>query len=303
MTATPASIRIGISGWRYAPWRGGAFYPQGLTQARELAYASRQFRAIELNGSFYALQKPESYARWASETPDGFAFTVKAPRYITHILRLEKPELPIANFLASGLFALGPKLGPILWQFPPSMAFDADRFEAFLALLPHDADAAVRLARRHEPRMKGRALVVAGGVGAVRHAVEVRHASFADAAFVRLLRRYKVAWVIADTGGRWPEFEDITADFAYLRLHGADQLYATGYSDAQIDRWADRIRHWSQGGEPADAKRIADLRPPRRAHRDVFCFFDNTMKTEAPTNARRLASLLGAAPTDNAGLF
>lgn len=289
-----ADIRIGISGWRYPPWRGG-FYPKGLVQARELAYASRQFRAIELNGSFYALQKPASYAKWAADTPEDFVFTVKAPRYITHVLRLEDPELPMANFLASGLFALGAKLGPILWQFPPGMAFDAERFEAFLALLPHDGDAAERLARRHEARMADRALVAAPGVDALWHAVEVRHASFADPAFIRLLRKYKAAWVVADTGGRWPEYEDVTADFVYLRLHGADQLYATGYSHAQIAGWAARIAAWAGGGEPAHARHIASLAPPRRAHRDVYCFFDNTMKTEAPANARHLAQRLGVA--------
>lgn len=292
-----AQVRIGISGWRYPPWRGGAFYPEGLAQARELAFAAHQFPAIELNGSFYALQRPSSYAQWAADTPPGFVFTVKAPRYVTHILRLRDARAAVANFIASGLLALGPKLGPILWQLPPSLRFDAGQLDAFLALLPHDTQAAARLAREREPRMHGRELLEPPPQSwRLRHALEVRNDSFCTPDFIALLRRHSVALVVADTGGRWPEWGDVTADFLYLRLHGADKLYASGYGDAQIGRWAGRIRAWAAGGQPTD---VATLSPePReqreqRAARNVFCFFDNTVKVHAPENALRLAARLG----------
>ena len=289
-----AQIRIGISGWRYAPWRGH-FYPPGLTQARELAHAAHQFPAIELNGSFYALQRPHSYANWAADTPDGFVFTVKAPRFITHILRLRDARAAVANFFASGLFALGPKLGPILWQLPPSLHFDADLLDAFLALLPPDTRAAAALAAEREPqRMRGRELLEPELPWRVRHALEVRHESFCHPDCIALLRRHGVALVVADTGGRWPELGDVTADFMYLRLHGASQLYASGYSDAQIERWAERIRAWAGGHVPADVHTLSKEQPGSgRTDRNVFCFFDNTEKIHAPTNALRLADRLG----------
>jgi uncharacterized protein YecE (DUF72 family) len=286
-----AQVRIGISGWRYPPWRGG-FYPRGLPQARELAYASRQFPAIEINGSFYSLQRPASYARWAQDTPPGFVFAVKAPRFITHVLRLRDARAALANFLASGLFALGPKLGPILWQLPPTMRFDARLMEDFVSLLPHDTDAASRLAREREPRMRGRELLAPGEPLRMRHALEVRHASFCTPELVALLRRSAVALVVADTGGRWPEVGDVTADFLYLRLHGARQMYASGYSEAQIDKWAEHIRAWA-AGDDADMAHLSPQAAASRPKRNVFCFFDNTMKVHAPQNALRLAQALG----------
>lgn len=289
-----AQIRIGVSGWRYPPWRG-SFYPKGLVQARELAFAAHQFPAVELNGSFYALQRPSSYAQWAVDTPDGFVFTVKAPRYITHILRLRDARAAVANFFASGLFALGPKLGPILWQLPPSLPFDADLMERFLALLPHDTEGAAALAHAREARMHGKELLAPLLPWRIRHALEVRHASFCTPAFIALLRRHRVALVVADTGGRWPEVGDVTADFLYLRLHGAEALYASGYSDAQIDTWAQRLRVWARGGEAPDVPRVSDIHTAERAGRDVFCFFDNTAKLHAPTNALRLAHTLDLA--------
>lgn len=289
-----AQIRIGISGWRYAPWRGGSFYPEGLVQARELWFASHQFPAIELNGSFYALQRPSSYAQWAASTPAGFMFTVKAPRYITHILQLRDARAAVANFFASGVFALGPKLGPILWQLPPSLPFDADLLDGFLAQLPHDTTAAAALAQEREDRLLGRELLEPPQPPwRLRHALEVRHASYCSPAFIDLLRGHRVALVVADTGGRWPEVGDVTADFLYLRLHGAQQLYASGYSDAQLDQWAGRIRAWAEGGQPQDIARLSDAEPPGRSARNVFCFFDNTMKIHAPLNALRLAEQLG----------
>ncbi len=288
-----AQIRIGISGWRYAPWRGG-FYSKGLVQAQELAYASRQLPAIELNGSFYALQRPTSYVQWAADTPDGFVFTVKAPRYITHILRLRDARAAVANFFASGLFALGPKLGPVLWQLPPSLAFDAELLDTFLAQLPHDTEAAAALAQEREPRMRGKELLTPPQPAwRLRHALEVRHDSYCQPEFVDLLRRHRVALVVADTGGRWPEVGDVTADFLYLRLHGAQQLYASGYSDAQLAHWADRIRAWAAGGDAPGIGRLSEKPAPQRSARNVFCFFDNTMKIHAPLNALRLAEQLG----------
>lgn len=292
-----AQIRIGISGWRYAPWRG-SFYPPGLAQSRELRHAAHQFPAIELNGSFYALQRPASYARWAADTPEGFVFTVKAPRFITHVLRLRDARVAVANFFASGLFGLGAKLGPILWQLPPNLAFDAGLLEAFLALLPHDTTAAAALAAdRDAQRMRGRELLEPERPWRIRHALEVRHDSFCHPDFVALLRRHGVALVVADTGGRWPELGDVTADFVYLRLHGATALYASGYGDAQIDRWAARIRAWAAGGVPADLRTAAPgvrrASVPGRTPRNVFCFFDNTEKIHAPANALRLADRLG----------
>ncbi|MBV7486018.1 DUF72 domain-containing protein [Bordetella sp. BOR01] len=290
--AHASAIRIGISGWRYPPWRG-SFYPEGLPQAQELAYASHQVSTIEINGTFYSLQRPEWFARWRDATPRGFVFSVKGTRFITHRLRLRNIETPLANFLASGLFELREKLGPILWQFPPSMRFDAQRFEHFLGLLPHDTDAASRLARRHDARMNDRAAVQGGPRRPLRHAVEIRHESFACPEFVAMLRTHGVALVTADTAGKWPLLEDATADFAYLRLHGDKKLYSSGYSDHALHHWASRIRYWSRGREPGDAHR-AGARPPRAyGPRDIYCYFDNDIKVKAPGDARSLAGLLG----------
>ena len=289
------TIRIGISGWRFAPWRG-AFYPDDLPQRSELAFASARFASIELNGSFYSLQRPEHFARWKAQTPRGFVFSVKAPRYITHILRLRDCRRAMANFFAQGLFELGPKLGPILWQFPPSLAYDEDVFESFLAMLPHTTADAARLAASREPRMKGRSRLAFDRSRRIRHAIEVRHASFEDPAFVRQLRRHRVAAVVADTDGRWPRIEDVTADFLYLRLHGDESLYASGYTDLALDGWARRIRAWSEGRQPRDAQRIAPgLRPTTRASRDVYCYFDNDVKVLSPRDATTLVEKLAPA--------
>lgn len=286
------SIRIGISGWRYKPWRGD-FYPEGLKQKDELAFASRAVSSIEINGSFYALQSPASYANWYQQTPDDFVFSVKAPRYITHIKRLREIEAPLANFLASGVFGLKEKLGPMLWQFPPSFRFDAGLFEAFLAQLPHDTEQAVRLAKDCEARMKGRSLLETDRKRVMRHAVEIRHQSFVDEAFVALLRRYGVALVVADTAGKWPYCEDLTADFIYLRLHGDVELYTSGYSDPALRAWKHRIETWTSGGQPDDAKLIDVGATPARRQRDLFCYFDNDVKVRAPYDARRLIEMLG----------
>jgi uncharacterized protein YecE (DUF72 family) len=288
------NIYIGISGWRYEPWRG-VFYPEGLAQHRELEYASRQLPSIEINGSFYSLQRPDSYAAWYAATPPGFVFSVKGNRFLTHILRLADIDGPLANVLASGVFELHEKLGPFLWQFPPNFRFDPERMEHFLSLLPHDTDAALTMARHYEPRMEGKVSLDAGKKRKLRHAVEIRHESFVDEAFIALLRKYKVAMVVADTAGKWPNYEDVTADFMYLRLHGDKELYASGYSEEALDRWADKIRAWTAGKQPGDARLISSKVPPQRASRDLFCYFDNDIKVHAPFDARKLIDKLGLA--------
>jgi uncharacterized protein YecE (DUF72 family) len=286
------AIRIGISGWRYPPWRG-VFYPEDLTQKRELEYASRRFRSIELNGSFYSLQRPESYALWRDETPEDFVFAVKGPRFITHIKRLREVEKPLANFFASGLLRLGAKLGPLLWQFPPNMRWQPELFEAFFELLPRSTAAALALARRRESRMHGRAALSIDADRPLRHAIEIRHDSFRDPAFIEQLRRHRVGLVVADTAGRWPLLEDVTADFVYLRLHGDEELYVSGYTRPALDRWARRIEAWAGGGEPDDAARASATKAPRTAARDVYCYFDNDVKVHAPFDANALARRLG----------
>ena len=280
------NIRIGISGWNYPPWRG-RFYPPDLPHKRELAYAASQFRSIEINGTFYSLQRPTSFAKWFDETPEDFVFSVKGSRYITHMLRLRGVEGALANFFASGLLQLGAKLGPILWQFPPNFAFDAERFAAFLELLPHDTHAASAVAEQHDRRLDGRAWT---GVGAakrrtVRHAVEIRHPSFVCEAFIRILRRHNVALVCADTVA-WPRLMDVTADFVYCRLHGSKVLYTSGYSGSDIAEWAMRVAAWANGGQSADGDRASTKPGPRRKQRDVYVYFDNDVKVHAPRDAR-----------------
>ena len=285
-------ILIGISGWRYEPWRG-VFYPEKLPQHSELKYASRMLPTIEINGSFYSLQSPASYAQWHDDTPDDFVFAVKAPKYITHMRRLKDIETPLANFFANGLFELKRKLGPILWQFPPMLPFKPERFEAFFAQLPRDTEAAAKIAERHDHRVDGRASLVPDAKRPLRHAVEIRHPSFADPAFIALLRRYRVALVVADTAGKWPLLEDMTSDFVYLRLHGDKELYASGYSDAALERWAQRIRAWSEGRQVDDARLASPRAGPRRSKRDIYCYFDNDVKVHAPYDAATLLRKLG----------
>ncbi|MAL92889.1 MAG: hypothetical protein CMK94_15730 [Pseudomonas sp.] len=287
-----AGIHIGISGWRYAPWRGD-FYPKGLTQKKELRFASRAVSSIEINGSFYSLQTPERYADWYADTPKGFVFSVKGPRYIPHVRRLREVDGALANFFASGIFQLKEKLGPILWQFPPSFKFDPALFEAFLRQLPHDTEAALAIARDCEPRMEGRSYLSVDRKRRMRHAVEIRNASFVDPVFVELLRKYQVALVVADTAGKWPHHEDLTSDFVYIRLHGAEELYTSGYTDAALDEWRRRIESWNAGSQPDDARLISSKKPRRRASRQVYCYFDNDVKVRAPYDARQLLHRLG----------
>jgi uncharacterized protein YecE (DUF72 family) len=274
-----AQIRIGVSGWRYTPWRG-VFYPRDLPQRLELAYAARKFPTLEINGSFYSLQRPEYYREWHAATPADFVFALKGSRFITHMKKLRDIEAPLANYFASGVFELRAKLGPILWQFPPNFRYERERMARFFELLPHDTNAALRLARKRDARMKGRARLAIDALRPLRHAVEIRHESFIDAGFVDLLREHNIALVIAETANRWPMPQDITADFIYLRLHGDKKLYQSGYSDRALDRWADRIKAWH---------RARNSKP-----RDVYCYFDNTdVKLRAPVDARTLMRKLG----------
>lgn len=284
-------VRIGISGWRYPPWRG-VFYPPDLPQHRELEYASGKFPTIEINGTFYSLQRPESFERWYNDTPPGFVFSIKGARYITHIKRLHDVDNPLANFFASGIFNLREKLGPILWQFPPSFHYDPEKLKHFFELLPHDTSQALSLARKREPRMTGRACLAIDATRILRHAIEIRHESFVDESFIRLLREHNIALVIADTAGKWPYREDITADFIYLRLHGDKELYASGYTPEALTRWSMRIRAWRTGSQPDDAHLIS-ARPVLQRHpRDVYCYFDNDVKVRAPFDAQDLIAKL-----------
>jgi uncharacterized protein YecE (DUF72 family) len=290
------SIRIGISGWRYTPWRG-VFYPANLPQRLELSYASRILSTIEINGSFYSLQRPKYFEQWHRETPEDFLFAVKGPRFITHMKRLRDVETPLANFFASGVFNLREKLGPILWQFPPQFRFDEPKLASFFELLPTNTASALRLARKRDYRLKGRARLAIDQNRPLRYAVEIRHESFIDSCFIDLLRRFNIALVIAETAKRWPMMHDITADFLYMRLHGDKTLYQSGYSDRALERWAEKISAWHAGKEPKDAEKVSRAKAPTSKRRDVFCYFDNTdVKLRAPVDAQTLMRKLGLTP-------
>jgi uncharacterized protein YecE (DUF72 family) len=269
-----SDVRVGISGWRYPPWRG-VFYPTGLPQRLELTYAASRVRTVEINGSFYSLQRPSSWARWYAETPADFVFAVKGGRFMTHHKKLRDCETPLANFFASGVLALEEKLGPILWQLPPQLAFDAERLETFFALLPRTSREAAALARRHDARLRHGEHLDVRADRPLRHALEVRHATFTAPAFVDVLRRADVALCVADTAGRWPFLDAVTSDFVYVRLHGDKRLYVSGYGRAVLDAWAARIAAWRDGG------------------RDVYVYFDNDVKVRAPFDAMNLAARLG----------
>jgi uncharacterized protein YecE (DUF72 family) len=266
---------VGISGWIYPPWRG-EFYPKGLPHRQELSYAASKLSSIEINGSFYSLQRPASYYRWAAETPPGFVFAVKGGRFITHMKKLRDVRTPLANFFGSGVLALQEKLGPLLWQLPPTLGFDADRLADFFTALPRSTGEAAYLARRHDERLAGRAWTGVLSDRPLRHAVEIRHDSYRTPAFAELLRELGVGLVVADTAGRWPQLFDVTADFVYVRLHGATELYASGYDDAELAVWADRIQVWTGAGL------------------DVFVYFDNDIKVRAPYDAQALQTQLDA---------
>jgi uncharacterized protein YecE (DUF72 family) len=260
---------IGISGYDYAGWRG-RFYPDELPARRWLEYASRRFDTIELNGTFYSLKSPAVFERWAAEVPDGFLLAVKGGRFITHNLKLRNAEASLGNFFASGVLALGSRTGPFLWQLPATYRFDAERMDAFMRLLPRDSREGEAVARRHDERLRRGALVEAPVRVRYRHAFEVRHPSYFHEEFYAILRAHRCALVLADTAGKFPYAEELTAGFTYVRLHGSQELYASGYTDAELDWWAARIRDW-------------------RARGDVFVYFDNDAKVHAPFDALRLA--------------
>jgi uncharacterized protein YecE (DUF72 family) len=262
-------IRIGISGWRYAPWRG-VWYPRGLAQRRELEFCGRHFPTVEINGSFYSLQRPESYDAWYRATPPGFMFAVKGSRYVTHLLRLQNVERPRAHFFASGVLGLREKLGPFLWQFPPTLAYDRARLEVFFELLPQSTARALTLARRRDLRMTGRARLAIDADRRLHHVVEVRHRSFMSHDFQSLARRHGIAIVVADTAGKWPMMLDAATDIVYVRLHGDVRIYTSGYSEVALAGWARRIRRWAGEG------------------RDVYVYFDNDVKVRAPFDALAL---------------
>lgn len=278
---------VGVSGWRYPRWRGD-FYPHGLPQRLELTYAAERMTSIEVNGSFYSLQRPTSYAAWRDATPDDFVLALKGGRYVTHLKRLLDVKTPLANFFASGVLALGPKLGPILWQLPETLAFDARVLQSFLALLPHDTDQASKLAARHDDKLRVRAVLTPRAETTVRHAVEPRHQSFDSEEARALCAEHGVAIVMADSAGRWPTLSDPNESsvsngfpkalrapsFHYVRLHGETDLYASGYTDASLDRWAKRCRGWLALGH------------------DVHVYFDNDAQGHAPYDAMRLLERL-----------
>lgn len=267
-------VRVGISGWTYPPWRG-EFYPPGLRQKDELAYAAERLSSIEINGSFYSLQRPQSYLDWRDRTPEGFVFALKGGRFITHMKKLADVEQPLANFFASGPLALGHKLGPVLWQLPPTLGFDLERLERFFDLLPRTTGEAAELATRHDERVDGRAWTQAVDHRPIRHALEIRHDSYRDPAFLELLRRRDIALVVADTAGRWPLMREVTADLAYVRLHGDTELYTSGYGATALDDWAAQVRTWAERGT------------------DVHVYFDNDAKVRAPFDAIALSKRLG----------
>ena len=268
------TIRIGISGWRYPPWRGD-FYPTGLPQRRELEYAASQLTSIEVNGSFYSLQRPSSWSRWRSEVPDDFVFAVKGGRFISHMKRLRDVEVPLANFFAQGVLALGPKLGPILWQLPATFAWDRDVVRDFFAMLPRTTTEAAALAQRHDDKVTGDKLW-SGEVEErpLHYALEPRHRGFESDEALAVLEDCDVALVVADSAGKFPRFEQAVGPLVYVRLHGDVELYASGYSDQALETWADKLRGWTADG------------------RDAYVYFDNDMKGYAPHDARRLIELL-----------
>ena len=279
-------IRIGISGWRYKGWRG-TFYPEKLAHRCELEFAAQHFNTIELNGSFYSLQRPQSFGQWHDESPDDFIFAVKGSRYLTHMLKLTKAETPLANFFAQGVLRLGRKLGPILWQFPPQFVFNPEKLQSFFDLLPRTHSQAAALARAHDQRLKGRSWLEIEADLPIRHAVEIRHVSCECAEFVSLLRKNRVGLVVADTVD-WPLLMDVTADFVYCRLHGSEELYASGYEADAIEVWARRVVAWARGEEVTDGKRAHSKPAAKRAARDVYVYFDNDAKVRAPVDAQAL---------------
>ena len=282
--ALRGDVRIGVSGWSYEAWRG-TFFPPRLPRARRLSYAAARFRTIEINGTFYGLLKPDDFAKFHDETPADFVFAVKAPRFLTHLLRVRALGPAFSNFLASGVLRLGRKWGPLLWQFPARQRFEADVRRQFFETLPRDSDQAAWMARRHDHRIAKGTWTRKLADTRLRHAIEIRNTSFCVPAFIELLRDFEVALVVADAV-EWPLLFDVSSDFVYCRLHGSEELYASGYEDDALDVWARRVAAWAGGREPVGVKRLAAR--PQRAPRDVFVFFDTDAKVRAPADALQL---------------
>ena len=274
MTSSPPRAFIGISGYNYKGWRGN-FYPQTLPVREWLPYASRHFNSIELNGTFYSLKTPAIYRRWKEQTPDGFTFAIKGSRFITHNKKLAGSEPALANFFASGILELAEATGPFLWQLPATYPFDRSRVEHFFRLLPAGSTAAARLATEHDPRIVPSPTLRPLARTRYRHALEPRHPSWFSEPCYDLLRAHGVALVIADTAGKFPYAEVLTADFVYVRLHGSEALYASRYSDVELDHWADRLAAWSAAKNGRS--------------RDLYVYFDNDARGHAPHDALRLA--------------
>jgi uncharacterized protein YecE (DUF72 family) len=274
-------VWVGTSGWNYKHWRG-RFYPPGWPQKKELAYIASRFPAVEVNGTFYSLTRPSACAAWRQAVPDRFRFAIKGSRYITHMLKLARFESPLANFFAQGILLLGKQLGPILWQLPPRLKFDRDRARRFFEALPRDMAGAERWARRHDERTTGRAALTApdGRRLQLRHALEPRHDSWLSDEALAELQTQDIALVAADTAGRHPFSLARTAGFAYLRLHGSTQLYASRYEDPEIELWASRVR----------ALRDQGL--------DVHVYFDNDAQAHAPFDALRLIERVSGLPAE-----
>jgi uncharacterized protein YecE (DUF72 family) len=267
-------IRVGTSGWSYPGWRGD-FYPRGLVQRRELEYVAQRLDTVEINGSFYSLQRPSSYATWREQTPDDFVFAVKGGRYITHMKKLRGVETALANFFASGPLALGPKLGPVLWQLPANLPFDAERMSAFFDLLPRSTTAAAKLAEQHDDKVPDdRALTKAEVDQQLRHALEFRSETFCTEEAFALMREHDIACVVADSARKFPMAIQQTSDFMYVRLHGDEELYTSGYGPQALDQWAERCRRWAEDG-------------------DVYVYFDNDARGHAPHDAMALLQKVG----------
>jgi len=267
----PARAYIGISGYDYPGWRG-VFYPAELPKRAWLEFASRRFNSIEINGTFYSLKSPAVFARWRSEVPSrGFVFAIKGGRFITHNLKLRNCEAALGNFFASGVLGLGRCTGPFLWQLPATYSFDASRMDAFIRSLPRNSSEAEAVARQHDGRLERGALVTSAGRVRYRHAFEVRHPSYFCDEFYDILRRHRCALVIADTAGKFGYAEQVTTSWVYVRLHGSRQLYVSGYTDRELDRWGRLARDWMAHGK------------------DVYVYFDNDAKVCAPNDASRLA--------------
>lgn len=261
-------IRIGISGWTYPTWRK-TFYPKNLVQKKELEFASRSVSTIEINGTFYSAQTPQTFINWYERTPSEFKFSVKASQYVTHIKRLKEVDSEVKRFTEGGLRELKEKLGPILWQFPPNMKFDEAKFREFFKILPSD----------------------------LRHAVEIRNNSFKDPKYIELLRKHNIAYVIADTADRWVYAEDITADFIYVRLHGFKELYTGGYPKSALKVWADKLKNWESGKTTKKPVLIGEaIKPKSKMKKDMFIYFDNDAKVNAPFDATSMMLLLKDEP-------